>query len=124
MNRTEHRNLGDDNIRLQPFLPTYGGEKPLMTSFGKIEPAVPVERSVFPDRIVCLECAMPFKMLKRHLQSEHGLNSDTYRRRYGLPPDYPLVAPDQSEARSSQAKNIALARSTTSALATRRRTRD
>jgi predicted transcriptional regulator len=77
-----------------------------MASFGKIEPLVPIERSVFPDRIVCLECGMPFKMIKRHLQSEHGLTVDGYRRRFNLPPDYPSVATEYLKMRARLARTM------------------
>ncbi len=95
-----------------------------MASVGKIEPAVPIERSVFPDRLVCLECGMPFKMLKRHLLSEHGLTVDAYRRRYSLSPDYPLVAAEYLEARAIMARTISLARTHAATSITRRRLPD
>ncbi len=67
-------------------------------------PAVPVSRSVFADHIVCLEDGKKLKMLKRHLQTAYGLTPEQYRLRWGLDPDYPMVAPDYAKKRSSLAK--------------------
>jgi len=72
------------------------------------EPAVPIRRSVTPDYIVCLEDGKKLKMLKRHLQAAYGLSPDEYRERWGLPPDYPMVAPNYAKQRSSLAKSIGL----------------
>ena len=74
------------------------------------EPAVPVKKSVFQDHIVCLECGKSFRTLKRHLQIDHNLTTDDYRERYGLPRDYPLVAPDYAETRSAIARKLGLGR--------------
>jgi predicted transcriptional regulator len=76
----------------------------------KPTPAVPVKRSVFPDYIVCLEDGKKLKMLKRHLQSAYGMTPDEYRARWGLPPDYPMVAPDYAAVRSALAREIGLGR--------------
>jgi predicted transcriptional regulator len=65
---------------------------------------------VFPDYIVCLEDGKKLKMLKRHLQSAYGMTPDTYRERWGLPPDYPMVAPNYAERRSALARQIGLGR--------------
>jgi predicted transcriptional regulator len=81
-----------------------------MAKIGRIDPAVPIEQSVFHDRLICLECAMPFKMLKRHLLSEHGLSITAYRQRFGLSEDYPTVAPGYVASRAALAKNFATAR--------------
>lgn len=72
------------------------------------QPAVPVRRSVFQDHIVCLEDGKKLKMLKRHLKTAYNLTPDAYRERWGLPPDYPMVAPDYARHRSSLAKKIGL----------------
>lgn len=72
------------------------------------EPAVPVKRSVFNDHLVCLECGADFKVLKRHLQTDHNLTVDDYRQRFSLPRDYPIVAPDYAEMRSKLARQIGL----------------
>ncbi|MGI4960053.1 MAG: MucR family transcriptional regulator, partial [Janthinobacterium lividum] len=74
------------------------------------EPAVPVKRSVFADYIVCLEDGKKMKMLKRHLMTSYGLTPQAYRERWGLPPDYPMVAPSYADKRSALAKSIGLGR--------------
>ena len=63
-----------------------------------------------PDHIVCLEDGKKMKMLKRHLMTEHGMTPDEYRARWGLPSDYPMVAPDYAEKRRDLAKKIGLGR--------------
>ena len=73
-------------------------------------PAVPVKKSVFADYIVCLEDGKKLKMLKRHLMTSYGLTPKAYRERWGLPPDYPMVAPSYAEKRSTLAKSIGLGR--------------
>jgi predicted transcriptional regulator len=74
------------------------------------EPAVPVKKSVFPDHIICLEDGKKLKMLKRHLQTHYSLTPQQYRERWGLPRDYPMVAPNYAEKRSALAKSIGLGR--------------
>jgi predicted transcriptional regulator len=71
-------------------------------------PAVPVKKSVTPDYIICLEDGKQLKMLKRHLQTAYGMTPDEYRRKWGLPADYPMVAPNYAETRSRLAKHIGL----------------
>ncbi|MGI4798512.1 MAG: MucR family transcriptional regulator [Janthinobacterium lividum] len=73
-------------------------------------PAVPVKKSVFSDYIVCLEDGKKMKMLKRHLMTSYGLTPQAYRERWGLPSDYPMVAPSYAEKRSTLAKSIGLGR--------------
>ena len=73
-------------------------------------PAVPVKKSVFPDFIVCLEDGKKLKMLKRHLQTSYNLTPDGYRTKWGLPRDYPMVAPNYASTRSALAKQIGLGR--------------
>jgi predicted transcriptional regulator len=73
-------------------------------------PAVSVRRSVHPDYIVCIECGYKAKMLKRPLQSRHGLSVAEYRTRWNLSSDYPLTSPNYSERRSQFAKSIGLGR--------------
>ncbi|MCC6717570.1 MAG: MucR family transcriptional regulator, partial [Acetobacteraceae bacterium] len=77
-------------------------------SADKPVPAVPVKKSVFDDHIVCLEDGKKLKMLKRHLMTSFGLTPDQYRARWGLPADYPMVAPDYARHRSSLAKKTGL----------------
>jgi predicted transcriptional regulator len=76
----------------------------------RLKPAVPIARSVQNDHIVCLEDGKQLKMLKRYLRSRFGLSPDEYRRKWGLPPDYPMVAPAYAERRSAFAKEIGLGR--------------
>ncbi len=71
-------------------------------------PAVPIKRSVTPDYVVCLEDGKKLKMLKRHLKTSYGLTPDEYRKRWGLPADYPMVAPNYAAQRSALAKKIGL----------------
>jgi len=72
------------------------------------KPAVPVGRSVTADHIVCLEDGRKLKMLKRYLRSRYDMSPDDYRRRWGLGPDYPMVAPSYTQRRSEFAKRIGL----------------
>lgn len=76
----------------------------------QVEPAVSVRRSISQDHLVCLECGRTFKTLKRHLRAEHDLSPTDYRSKWGLPADYPMVAPNYSKARSAFAKEIGLGR--------------
>ncbi len=75
-------------------------------------PAVPVRKSVFPDYIICLEDGKKLKMLKRHLRTTYGMTPDEYRAKWGLPADYPMVAPNYASQRSEFAKKIGLGRGT------------
>jgi len=72
------------------------------------QPAVPVKKSVFHDHIVCLEDGKKLKMLKRHLRTAYGLTPEQYREKWGLPADYPMVAPNYAKKRSSLARQIGL----------------
>ena len=72
------------------------------------KPAVPVKKSVTPDYIICLEDGKQLKMLKRYLRSTHGMTPEEYRKRWGLPADYPMVAPKYAEKRSKIAKSLGL----------------
>jgi predicted transcriptional regulator len=74
----------------------------------EVKPAVPVRKSVHPDHIVCLEDGKKFKSIKRHLRTHHDLSPEQYREKWGLPSDYPMVAPNYAEARSTLAKKIGL----------------
>ena len=74
----------------------------------KPQPAVPVKKSVFPDHIVCLEDGKKLKMLKRHLKTAYNMTPEQYRERWGLPLDYPMVAPNYARHRSTLAKKIGL----------------
>jgi predicted transcriptional regulator len=80
---------------------------------GAPKPAVPVTKSVFADYIVCLEDGKQMTMLKRHLMTEHNMTVDQYRAKWGLPSNYPMVAPNYAETRSTLAKKMGLGRSRT-----------
>ena len=73
-------------------------------------PAVAINRSVFPNYLICLEDGRRLKLLKRHLQASYGLTPEQYRKRWGLPSDYPMVAPHYASQRSSLAKMSGLGR--------------
>ncbi len=75
-----------------------------------LQPKVSVRASVKPEAITCLDCGARMKMLKRHLAVDHGLTPEDYRARWGLPADYPMVAPDYAEKRRTLAKQIGLGR--------------
>jgi predicted transcriptional regulator len=72
------------------------------------QPVVPVKKSITPDYIICLEDGKKLKMLKRHLKTAYNLTPDEYRERWGLPADYPMVAPNYAAHRSALAKQIGL----------------
>lgn len=72
------------------------------------KPAVPISKSIQHDFIVCLEDGKKLKMLKRYLRSRYDMSPDDYRRRWGLPPDYPMVAPAYAARRSDFARQIGL----------------
>ncbi len=77
---------------------------------GKKKPAVPIRKSITPDHIICLEDGRKLKMLKRHLRTAYGLSPEQYREKWGLPADYPMVAPNYAAQRSVFAKKIGLGR--------------
>ncbi len=83
-----------------------GGVAPAVQE--KPTPAVSVKKSVTPDYIVCLEDGKKLKMLKRHIKTRYNLSPDEYRERWGLPADYPMVAPNYAAQRSDLAKKIGL----------------
>jgi predicted transcriptional regulator len=73
-----------------------------------LKPAISLKKSVTPDHIVCLEDGKKFKSLKRHLRTQYNMTPEQYREKWGLPPDYPMVAPNYAAARSSLAKQMGL----------------
>ncbi|MCV9938215.1 MucR family transcriptional regulator [Boseaceae bacterium BT-24-1] len=86
-----------------------GGEpEPLPAA--ALVPAIPIRKSVTPDAIICLEDGKKFKSLKRHLSSKFALTPEQYRTKWGLPVDYPMVAPNYAEARSALARSMGLGR--------------
>jgi predicted transcriptional regulator len=72
------------------------------------KPAISVKRSITPDYIICLEDGKKFKSLKRHLRTQYGMTPEQYREKWGLPADYPMVAPNYAKARSELAKEMGL----------------
>jgi predicted transcriptional regulator len=74
----------------------------------KPEPAVSIRSSIKPDYVVCLEDGKKLKMLKRHLMTHYNMTPDEYRQKWGLPADYPMVAPNYAEQRRTLAKKIGL----------------
>ncbi|KAA0598747.1 putative transcriptional regulator [Azospirillum lipoferum] len=89
------RNLGDD--------------KPVPAK-AELVPAVAIKKSVTPEYIVCLEDGKKLKMLKRHLKTVYDMTPDEYRAKWGLPPEYPMVAPNYAKARSEMATKLGLGR--------------
>ena len=87
-----------------------GAPEPAAQAPERGKPAVPISRSIQPDYLVCLEDGKKLKMLKRYLRSRYNLTPEEYRRRWGLPPDYPMVAPGYAARRSDFAKQIGLGR--------------
>ncbi len=73
-------------------------------------PAVPIKKSITPDYIICLDDGKKFKSLKRHIRTLYGLSPEEYREKWGLPYDYPMVAPNYAASRSALAKKIGLGR--------------
>jgi predicted transcriptional regulator len=84
--------------------------EPETTEAERPQPAVPIKRSVHEDYIICLEDGNKLKLLKRYLQTRYGMTPEQYRERWGLSPDYPMVAPGYAAMRSSQAKSSGLGR--------------
>lgn len=94
--------------RVHAALLQAAGRVEAVTEAAPLQPAVPIKRSVTPDYIVCLEDGRTFKSLKRHLRARYNLTPEQYRAKWGLPPDYPMVAPNYAKARSDLAKAIGL----------------
>lgn len=72
------------------------------------KPAIPIKKSITPDYIICLEDGKKFKSLKRHLRAQYNMSPEQYREKWGLPADYPMVAPNYAAARSNLAKQMGL----------------
>ena len=85
-------------------------QNPDQAALSPPEPAVPIKKSVTPDYVICLEDGIKLKMLKRHLRTTYDMSPDEYRKKWGLPLDYPMVAPEYAARRSELAKNIGLGR--------------
>ncbi|PZQ13612.1 MAG: transcriptional regulator [Ancylobacter novellus] len=88
-------------------LSTVGSAK-AVEPVAELKPAVPIKKSVTPDYIVCLEDGKQFKSLKRHLSTKYDMTPEDYRAKWGLPSDYPMVAPNYAAARSELAKKMGL----------------
>ena len=80
------------------------------TAAEELRPAVPVKKSITPDYLVCLEDGKKFRSLKRHLRTHYNLTPEQYREKWGLPADYPMVAPNYSASRSQLARDMGLGR--------------
>lgn len=85
-----------------------GLDKPAEVEEPKPEPAVPIKKSITPDYLVCLEDGKKLKMLKRHLKTAYDMSPEEYREKWGLPADYPMVAPNYAKQRSELARSIGL----------------
>ena len=85
-------------------------KRPDQAASSRPEPAVPIKKSVSPDYVICLEDGKKLKTLKRHLRTSYDMSPDEYRQRWGLPSDYPMVAPKYAAVRSELAKKIGLGR--------------
>ena len=79
-----------------------------VTSADSLRPAVPAKKSITSEYIICLEDGKKFKSLKRHLRTQYGMTPEVYREKWGLPADYPMVAPNYAKARSQLAKDMGL----------------
>jgi predicted transcriptional regulator len=84
------------------------GSEPPAAAEEKPAPAVSIKKSITPDYLICLEDGKKFKSLKRHLRTAYDMSPEEYRARWGLPSDYPMVAPAYAEARSTLAKKMGL----------------
>jgi len=91
-------------------LQTLSQPQKLADAPAELKPAVPVKKSIQPDYIICLEDGKKLKMMKRYLRSTYGLSPDAYRAKWGLPADYPMVAPNYAKARSDMAFKFGLGR--------------
>ena len=96
-----HKLIADTHAAL---LALYTGIPVAEPEAPQLHPAVPIKKSITPDYIICLEDGEKFKSLKRHLRTEYNLSPDAYREKWGLPRDYPMVAPNYSAKRSALAK--------------------
>jgi predicted transcriptional regulator len=109
--------VSNNNVRVEDVAVLIGNVFSALSGLGEVtpvgqrpEPAVSVRSSIKNDHVVCLEDGRKMKMLKRHLMTDHGMTPADYRARWGLPADYPMVAPDYAEKRRELAKSIGLGR--------------
>ena len=109
-NSTSSDEISDLIRNVHTALASLGREEPAAQPVEKQKPAVPISKSIQTDFIVCLEDGKRLKMLKRYLRSKFDMTPDDYRRKWGLPSDYPMVAPAYANRRSEFAKQIGLGR--------------
>jgi predicted transcriptional regulator len=107
--RATERTLGSLRAAYRTLTGREAPLRPIVTeSRSGQQPAVPIEMSVTPDYIVCLEDGQRFKMLKGHLRAAYNMSPEEYREKWGLPADYPMVAPRYREKRIRMAKDMGL----------------
>ena len=109
-NNVQRGELAELIASVHMALTKLGGAAEAVPVAAPLVPAVSIRKSVTPDAIICLEDGKSFKSLKRHLSSKYDLTPEQYRTKWGLPPDYPMVAPAYAEARSALAKSMGLGR--------------
>ncbi len=110
--------VGNNTLAVEELAPLIASVHSAIAALGEpakaepapLVPAVPIKKSVTPDAIICLEDGRRLKMLKRHLRVTYGMTPEQYRAKWGLPRDYPMVAPAYAESRSQLAKEIGLGR--------------
>ena len=107
-NRIESSGLVSLIQQVHKTLSEVGGAAEVVAD--KLVPAVPIKKSVFPAYLICLEDGKKLNMLKRHLATSYDMTPEQYRERWGLPHDYPMVAPEYASRRSELAKSIGLGR--------------
>lgn len=100
--------LGEELRRASPSPPVLAKPKDTTSEPADAVPAVPIDQSITRNFLVSLEDGKPYRSLRRHLMSKYKMTPDDYRRKWGLPPDYPMVAPSYSEERSLVAKRSGL----------------
>jgi predicted transcriptional regulator len=108
-----HNNIGKDDLPdLVPAVRTalLQADQALKKKDNQQAPAVPIKKSVTPDYLICLEDGRSLKLLKRHLRTAYDMTPEEYRAKWGLPPDYPMVAPNYAKRRSDFARQIGLGR--------------
>jgi len=109
-NSASATSLGELIRAVHQALASLGETAPTAAPAERAKPAVPISKSVQNDFIVCLEDGKKLKMLKRYLRAQYDISPEEYRRKWGLPPDYPMVAPAYAVRRSEFAKQIGLGR--------------
>ena len=103
-----HMNIGNHRTCVKGIIPLANASTGGAETDSHLDPAVPIKKSITPDYLICLEDGKKFKSLKRHLRSHYNLSPEEYREKWGLPRDYPMVAPNYAQARSRLAKKMGL----------------